>query len=100
VDLACLEPGDARSFCEFKGSARYWNIQVGERVARNAAWSYPQPSKWFTQVADHLSFYAGLVDACYVDAERVQAQEGDFYGGWITADVVGPFKGGPGTWGW
>ena len=69
------------------------------RVA-DAAWRYLEPSPGFAAIADHLAFYPQRVDACFVDDEQVQANEGDFYGGWITSKVVGPFKGGPGTWGW
>ena len=54
----------------------------------------------YEALRDHLAFYPGRVDAAWMDDERVHAQEGDFYGGWITADLVGPFKGGPGTAGW
>lgn len=89
-----------RSFCEFKGSARYWTVIVGERTAVDAAWSYPDPTSDFAQLAGYLAFYASRVDACFVAGERVKAQPGGFYGGWITSDVVGPFKGGPGTVGW
>ena len=96
----CFRPTPQESFCEFKGVARYFDIVVGERVAREAAWSYPNPAPRYAVLADHVAIYPGRVDACYVDGERVQAQEGDFYGGWITSDIVGPFKGGPGTHGW
>ena len=73
---------------------------VGERVVRDAAWYYPDPAPGYEVIRDHLAFYPGRVDACFVDEEQVAAQEGDFYGGWLTADIVGPFKGGPGTAGW
>jgi len=88
-----------RSFCEFKGEAHYWSIEVQGRRSEDAAWSYPEPSADYVQIQDYLAFYPSRVDACYVDDEPVQAQEGDFYGGWITAAIVGPFKGGPGTTG-
>lgn len=88
------------TFCEFKGSASYWTIRVGERSAANAAWSYANPSSDYEAIRDHLAFYASRMDACYVNEERVQAQEGDFYGGWITRNIRGPFKGGPSTLGW
>ena len=68
--------------------------------AANAAWSYPAPSPGFAAIAGYLAFYASRVDECWVDDERVQPQEGDFYGGWITSRIVGPFKGGAGTRGW
>ncbi len=105
-----IPPGDVRhtflseapgqSFCEFKGLARYWSLKVGDRHAPAAAWSYPEPTPQFDPIKDHLAFYASRVDACWVGDERVEPQQGDFYGGWITASIVGPFKGGPGTTGW
>ena len=95
-----LKPSVGRSFCEFKGEARYWDLQVGSRTSPNAAWSYASPNRPYALLRDHLSFYAVRVDACFVDEERVQPQPGDFYGGWITSHVVGPFKGGPGTRQW
>lgn len=100
VDMARLTAGDRRTLCEFKGIARYWSIADGDAVAVDAAWSYPEPWPAFAAITDHLAFYPSRVEACFVDEERVQAQESDFYGGWITSDVVGPFKGGPGTRGW
>jgi uncharacterized protein (DUF427 family) len=97
---ACFRPTADESFCEFKGVARYFDLAVGERIARHAAWSYPSPAARYAVLQDCMAVYPGRVDACYVDGERVQAQDGHFYGGWITRDVVGPFKGGPGTRGW
>lgn len=88
------------TFCEFKGSAKYWDIVTSAGESKAAGWSYPAPSKTFAPIAGYLAFYASRVDACYVNDEKVQSQEGDFYGGWITSDIVGPFKGGAGTWGW
>lgn len=88
------------SFCEWKGSADYWTVRVGGREAVNAAWSYPTPKTPFEDLKDHLAFYCGDMDACRVDGEQVQPQPGGFYGGWVTRDVVGPFKGEPGSWGW
>jgi uncharacterized protein (DUF427 family) len=88
------------TFCEFKGRAKYWDIVTSKGESQSAAWSYPTPSKAFAPIAGFLAFYASRVDACYVNDEKVQSQEGDFYGGWITSDIVGPFKGGTGTWGW
>lgn len=90
----------SRSFCEYKGAASYWTITVGDRISRDAAWGYANPSPGYEVIKDHLAFYASRVDACYVGDERVQAQAGDFYGGWITANIVGPFKGALGTSGW
>ena len=95
-----LYPTGRTSMCEFKGVATYYSIRVGERLSENAAWSYHNPSSGYEAIRDYLAFYPGRVDACYVDVERVQAQQGDFYGGWITSDIRGPFKGAPGTNAW
>ena len=106
VRLELFQPSDRRqSFCEFKGLARYWSLVLeatGQEpvIVPDVAWSYPEPSPAFRPLRDHLAIYASRVDECYVDGERVQAQEGDFYGGWITSRVKGPFKGAPGTRGW
>ena len=100
VDADLLRPGRGRSLCEWKGAARYWNVAAGGRTAVRAAWSYPDPSPSYKRLRDAVAFYPGLMDACWVDDEQAQPQPGRFYGGWVTADVVGPFKGGPGTTGW
>jgi uncharacterized protein (DUF427 family) len=88
------------SFCEWKGRAVYWTVRVGERKADAAGWSYPAPTPAFRAIADHVAFYAGRMDACYVGEARVVPQPGGFYGGWITPELVGPFKGDPGTGHW
>lgn len=95
-----LAPAGGRSFCEWKGEAAYFDVVVGDRVAPRAAWHYPTLSAPFAAILAHVAFYPGRVDACEVDGERVRAQDGDFYGGWITDEIVGPFKGGAGTRGW
>ncbi len=100
IRMAYLSPTSRRTICEFKGAASYWTLTVGDRTAENVAWSYANPQKGFEVITDHLAFYPGRMEACFVDEEQVQAQEGDFYGGWITSDIVGPFKGAAGTWGW
>jgi len=89
------------SFCEWKGRATYYNLKSpdgGEEV-KNRAWSYASPTKGFEALKGYVSFYAGPWD-CYVDGEKVEPQPGDFYGGWVTSDIEGKVKGGPGTWGW
>ena len=86
--------------CEWKGRASYHDLRAGDRVVRNAAWSYEDPTPEFEPIRGHLAFYAGRVDAAWVDDERVVPQPGDYYGGWVTSRVVGPFKGDPGTFGW
>ncbi|MGB9358052.1 MAG: DUF427 domain-containing protein [Acidimicrobiia bacterium] len=89
-----------RTVCEWKGVATYWDLNGGGTTRTAAAWSYPKPRPGFEEIAGYISIYPGRVDACYLDDELVRAQEGDFYGGWITDDIVGPFKGGAGTLGW
>jgi uncharacterized protein (DUF427 family) len=95
-----LQPTGRSTFCEWKGSASYYTIAVGDRTAENAAWFYPSPTPAFIGIQNYVAVYPSRMDACYVDGETVQSQPGDFYGGWITQDIVGPFKGGMGTWGW
>ncbi len=95
-----LRPSRRRTYCEFKGEASYYDLVAGEREVREAAWCYPEPSSRYEVIRDYIAFYPSRVDAAWVDDERVQPQSGDFYGGWITADIEGPFKGGPGTSGW
>lgn len=100
VRLDLLRQNQHRSFCEFKGMARYYDLDVNGRRLTDAAWFYSDPVSAYAALKDYLAFYPSKMDACYVGDERVQAQEGDFYGGWITSNIVGPFKGGAGTWGW
>lgn len=100
VRMEFLSPCQRRSFCEFKGEAAFWDLQVGSRISPGAAWSYGRPVGAYTQLRDYVAFYSGRVDACFVGPEQVIPQPGDFYGGWITSDIQGPFKGGPGSGGW
>jgi len=88
------------SFCEWKGHARYVSLSGGGRVERDAGWLYPAPNAAYAALRDHVAVYAGRMDACFLDEERVTPQPGGFYGGWITADLIGPFKGAPGTEFW
>jgi uncharacterized protein (DUF427 family) len=99
VRMDLLRPSTHRTFCEWKGQAAYYDVVVGEAEAPAAVWTYPQPTPAFARLQDHLAFYAQVLD-CSVDGEPVIANEGTFYGGWITTDVVGPFKGGAGTAHW
>jgi uncharacterized protein (DUF427 family) len=100
VNMALLHEVNGGSWCEWKGQASYYDVVVGRRIARRAAWTYRRPAAAFGQIKDHLAFYAWAMDACLVDGEKVRPQPGRFYGGWITDDIVGPFKGEPGTSGW
>jgi uncharacterized protein (DUF427 family) len=88
------------SWCEWKGAATYWDLVVGGRREAAVAWSYEDPSAGYEHLRSAVAFYPGRVDRALVDGERVRPQPGSFYGGWITDDVVGPFKGEPGTLGW
>lgn len=100
IQVEALVPTRKRSLCEWKGQARYFDVVVGGKRVAEAAWSYPAPVPAFAGLRDCVAFFAHAMDACYVGDERVQPQPGDFYGGWITSRVVGPFKGAAGTWGW
>lgn len=97
-----LEPSGGRgSFCEFKGAASYYDVVGADGTrAERAAWTYRDPSPGFEAIRDAVAFYPERMDECTVDGERVEAQPGDFYGGWITREIAGPFKGAPGTLGW
>ena len=95
-----LRPAEGASWCEWKGQASYLDLVVGDQVLTGIAWTYPEPSARFEALRDHVALYPGRVDACTVDGEVVRPQPGNFYGGWITSRVTGPFKGGPGTSGW
>jgi len=95
-----LTRGAHASWCEFKGQAHYFTVRVGDRIASDAAWGYDAPSAGYEDLAGTVAFYAGRMDECLVDDEVAVAQPGGFYGGWITRDVGGPFKGGPGSGGW
>ena len=94
VLTGALERAKGASFCEWKGRAHYFTVRGGSEVAHEAAWGYEEPSEAFAPIAGYVAFYAGRMDACFVDDELVVPQPGGFYGGWITANVVGPFKGG------
>ena len=95
-----LKPSGATSYCEWKGRTSYYDVVAERRTAERAAWFYPEPTRSFRDLEGYVAFYPSKMDACWVGGEKVEAQEGDFYGGGITPDIVGPFKGSPGTWGW
>jgi uncharacterized protein (DUF427 family) len=100
IDMALLRPGAGASFCEWKGHAVYWDVVAGGDPLLAVGWSYPQPSARYGALKDHIAFYAGPFDAVFVDDERARPQPGGFYGGWITTDLAGPFKGVPGSRFW
>ncbi|MEJ2603592.1 MAG: DUF427 domain-containing protein [Gammaproteobacteria bacterium] len=95
-----LVPVGRRTLCEWKGQARYWSLRVGDRVAEAAVWAYPEAWGPFDRIAGWYAFMPAAMDACWVGDDRVRAQAGGFYGGWITPDVLGPFKGEAGTGHW
>ena len=100
VRMDLLRPAAGLSVCEWKGMASYFDVVSAKRMSSNAAWTYNDPRADYRVLAGHIAFYPARVDGCWIGDERVAAQEGDFYGGWITSGITGPFKGGPGTTGW
>ncbi|MCW2604618.1 MAG: hypothetical protein JWN61_2753 [Pseudonocardiales bacterium] len=100
VAAGTLRPSGTRpTWCEWKGQATYWDVVGPDRIAAGAAWSYESPSRGFESIAGYLAFDPAVLE-CFVDGEQARPQEGGFYAGWITDDVVGPFKGIPGSQGW
>ncbi len=97
---AILHPVPGSSFCEWKGVARYFDVQAGPASAPRAAWAYDRPTPSFAALAGHVAFYAGMMDEAWVGDLRVLPQPGDFYGGWVTSNLDGRIKGGPGTRHW
>ena len=105
LPMACfaegaLRPAAGGSFCEWKGQASYVDVLGGDQVAERAGWYYPTPTRAYAEIVDHVAIYPGAMDRCTVDGEEVRPQPGGFYGGWVTSQVVGPFKGDPGTMHW
>lgn len=100
VNMSLLKENNEISHCEFKGRANYFDLVSVEKSSEDAAWTYLKPSTRYSIITNYIAFYPNKVDACFVDGEKAKAQEGEFYGGWITDDIVGPFKGGAGTWDW
>jgi uncharacterized protein (DUF427 family) len=100
VRMQHLVPSDRHTWCEWKGLASYYHVVAGGRRSEDAAWTYPDPTVPYKEIRGYIAFYPHAMDGCFVDGERVRPQPGDFYGGWITRDVVGPFKGPPGTSDW
>ena len=100
IQAQYLTPAPGNSLCEWKGAARYVTLRVNGKEAASVGWYYPDPTPAFAPIKDYVAFYAAPMDSVTVDGERVTPQPGGFYGGWITSDIVGPFKGEPGTFGW
>ena len=95
-----LRKSNKSSYCEWKGPASFYSVKVNGKLVKDAAWFYPNPTERFEALANHIAFYPGLMDECLVNGEKAKPQPGNFYGGWITEDLVGPFKGAPGTLFW
>lgn len=95
-----LEARPRTSFCEWKGVARYWSLRAGGQVAVDAGWGYPDPTPAFAPIRDHVAVYAAAMEACFVGDVQATPQPGGFYGGWVTPNLVGPFKGVPGSAAW
>ncbi|MEH2072302.1 MAG: DUF427 domain-containing protein [Nostoc sp.] len=100
IKLEHLIETSKKGLCEWKGAYQYYDVSVGDKYLKYAAWRYFHPTPDFVSITKYYGFTASLMDACYVNDELVTPQPGDFYGGWITADIVGPFKGTPGTMWW
>ena len=95
IKMQLLTRGSLATVCEWKGRAAYYSVDVGGKQEYNAAWCYPNPTPAFEAIKDHVAFYPNLMEACFVDEERARPQPGGFYGGWVTHEIVGPFKGDP-----
>ena len=100
IRMDLLRPDTAGAVCEWKGPWVYWNIVTPEHTSPRAAWGYTDPWSGYEAIRDCLSFYLGRVDACWLGDQKVESQPGGFYGGWVTPEIVGPMKGGPGSQGW
>jgi uncharacterized protein (DUF427 family) len=100
VRMDFLKPMIHTTICEWKGLASYWNVTIRGRRQEAIAWSYNSPEPGYDRIKLHLAFYPRLVDTCLVGTERVQPQDDDYYGGWLTSNIVGPFKGAPGSQRW
>lgn len=95
-----LLPSPARSWCEWKGEARYFDAKANGMVSYKAAWHYPKATDQFAPIAGYFAFYPERLEACFVNDELVENQPGSFYGGWVTSNLTGIIKGRPGTEGW
>ncbi|WP_271077518.1 DUF427 domain-containing protein [Aurantiacibacter sp. MUD61] len=102
ADIAegALRRAAGSSYCEWKGAAKYWDVVARDDLLERVGWSYPNPTEGFRLLRDFVAFYAAPFDRCLVNGEEVRPQPGEFYGGWITNNIVGPFKGVPGSRFW
>jgi uncharacterized protein (DUF427 family) len=100
IQMEYLDLNTEVSFCEYKGRANYYNLLKDDKALSDIAWTYLKPPPGFESISGMVAFYPNRGLECFVNGERVQPQAGEFYGGWITNDIIGPFKGESGTWGW
>lgn len=100
IETAFLIPSDSATFCEWKGRGSYYHLKIRGKVITDAAWYYTNPENKFQPIKNYPAFYAHKMDKCLINGEVVVPQPGNFYGGWVTKDIVGPFKGIDGSWGW
>ncbi|MGH2499197.1 MAG: DUF427 domain-containing protein [Candidatus Limnocylindria bacterium] len=108
--VCCRPPDDVRTerlcavavttFGEWKGSASYWEVRVAGRRAARAAWTYRDPAPGCEATGADIAFYPREMDAWFVDDERARPQPGGDHGGWVADDVVGRFRGEPGSESW
>lgn len=99
INFDYLEQVSGSSFCEWKGAATYWSVVTPTKTLKKVGWSYSSPTDRFSAIQGYLSFYPAHLE-CWLDGERVQPQPGGFYGGWVTKEIIGPYKGESGTMGW
>lgn len=97
---ATLRATSGSTFCEWKGTARYFDVIAGVTTAQRAAWAYDRPTARYAPLTGYVALYAGLMDEAWVGDLRVLPQPGDFYGGWITSNLDGQIKGAPGSRHW
>ncbi len=97
VRMEHLQPTERTTFCEFKGTASYFHVKAGDRVVEEAAWSYGGSPEGAKSIEGYIAFYPNPMDACYVDDEQVSVRNSDFYAGWVTSDIEGPFVGDAGV---
>jgi len=100
VDLGRLAPNAGVSFCEWKGRARLFDVLAAGDVLEAAAWCYPDPYPEFEAIRGWLAFHPGRLSDCWLAETRATPQPGGYYGGWVTPDLAGPIKGGPGSAAW
>jgi uncharacterized protein (DUF427 family) len=100
IAMKYLKKVSGKSYCEWKGVASYYSVEVGDKILEKIAWYYPDPMSDYSLIKNHIAFYAAPMDQCRVNGEIVKPQPGGFYGGWITSNIVGPFKGNPGSFLW